>query len=68
MYNFNQPNKELLRINADLMIAFFIIDEYTDVEPENVVKEMVDIIKDALTDPHKSRPGGETILGEMTRQ
>ncbi|PAV19433.1 terpenoid synthase [Pyrrhoderma noxium] len=63
-----QASKELLRINADLMIVFFIIDEYTDVEPENVVKEMVDIIKDALTDPHKSRPGDETILVEMTRQ
>ena len=51
-----------------MMHLFFVIDEYTDVEPENVVKEMVDIIKDALTDPHKSRPGDETILGEMTRQ
>ena len=50
------------------MNVFFIIDEYTDVESEGVVKEMVDIVIDAVTHPSKARPVGETILGEVVRQ
>ena len=30
------------------MNLFFVIDEYTDVEPAHVVCEMVDVIIDAL--------------------
>lgn len=50
------------------MYLFFVIDEYTDVEPAHVVQGMVDICKDALRDPLKSRPRDEVVLGEMTRQ
>ena len=50
------------------MNVFFVIDEYTDVEPQPVVREMVDIVIDALHNPHKPRPKGEVILGELTRQ
>lgn len=50
------------------MTIMLIIDEYTDVEDEESAKKIVGIIIDALHYPHKIRPGGECILGEMTRQ
>ena len=50
------------------MNLFFVVDEYTDVEPEPVVREMVNIVIDALNNPHKPRPEGENILGEIARQ
>lgn len=50
------------------MNFFFVIDEYTDVEPANVVREIVDVVIDALNNPHKTRPSGEILLGEMARQ
>lgn len=50
------------------MNFFFLIDEYTDVEPAHVVREQVDIIIDALHNPHKPRPEGEVVLGESARQ
>ena len=50
------------------MILLFAIDEYTDVEPEPVVREMLDIVLDAIKNPHKPRPEGEIVLGEIARQ
>ena len=50
------------------MNLFFVIDEYTDVESVEVVREMADVVIDALNYPHKPRPSGEVFLGEMTRQ
>lgn len=50
------------------MIVFFAIDEYTDVESEPMVRSMVDAVVDALKTPHKQRPSGESVLGEITRQ
>jgi hypothetical protein len=50
------------------MNVFFIVEEYTDVENAAVTQEMVDIVLDALNDPHKMRPEGECILGEIVRQ
>ncbi|KAL5482772.1 STS14 [Sanghuangporus weigelae] len=63
-----KASKELVRSTCDLMNLFFVIDEYTDVEPQPVVREMVDIVIDALENPHKPRPQSEVILGEITRQ
>ncbi|KAF4623300.1 hypothetical protein D9613_001442 [Agrocybe pediades] len=60
--------KEQLRTGCDLMNLFFVVDEYTDVEPAHVVREMVDIAIDALNYPDKPRPEGEILLGELTRQ
>ncbi|EJD05130.1 terpenoid synthase [Fomitiporia mediterranea MF3/22] len=60
--------REHLRTGCDLMNLFFVIDEYTDVEPAPVVREMVDTVIDALNNPHKPRPEGEVILGEVARQ
>ena len=50
------------------MNLFFVVDEYTDVEPAHVVREMVDVVLDALNHPHKPRPEGEILLGEVARQ
>ncbi|THH27301.1 hypothetical protein EUX98_g6890 [Antrodiella citrinella] len=33
-----------------------------------MVREMVDIVLDAMKHPHKPRPRGEVVLGEITRQ
>ncbi|OJA11858.1 hypothetical protein AZE42_03256 [Rhizopogon vesiculosus] len=63
----NAP-REHLRIGCDLMNVYFIVDEYTDIENAAVTKEMVDIVLDALHNPHKVRPEGECILGEIVRQ
>ena len=45
-----------------------VIDEYTDVENEEVAQGMVDIVIDAMNNPQKPRPEGENILGEIARQ
>lgn len=50
------------------MNVFFVIDEYTDVEGAEVVTEIVNIVIDALKNPHKPRPRDEIVLGEITRQ
>lgn len=50
------------------MNVIVVIDEYTDVESASAVREIVDIVNDAINNPHKPRPDGESILGEMTRQ
>lgn len=50
------------------MNLFFVVDEYTDVESAPVVREMVDIVIDALNNPHKPRPEGELVLGQVAKQ
>ena len=50
------------------MNLFFLVDEYTDVEPASSVREMVDVVLDAMQNPQKPRPAGEVILGEIARQ
>lgn len=50
------------------MHVFFLVDEYTDVEESHVVREMVDVVLDAMRHPQKPRPVGEVILGEIARQ
>ena len=44
------------------------IDEYTDVESASEVRATVDVVLDALHNPHKPRPKGEVIVGEIARQ
>ncbi|KAL5510885.1 hypothetical protein ACEPAG_4642 [Sanghuangporus baumii] len=60
--------KEHLRTGCDLMSLVFIIDEYTDMEPEHVVRGMINVVLDSMNNLHKSRPAGEIILGEIARQ
>ncbi|KAG2099847.1 isoprenoid synthase domain-containing protein [Suillus discolor] len=64
------PNlpREHLRSGCDLMNLSFIVEEYTDMENEAVTKERADILLDALHNPHKIRPEGECIIGEIARQ
>jgi hypothetical protein len=50
------------------MNVYFIVDEYADIENAAVTEEMVDIVIDALRNPHTKRPEGECILGEIVRQ
>jgi hypothetical protein len=50
------------------MNVFFLLEEYTDTENGAVTKDIVDIVIDALHNPHKIRPEGECILGEISRQ
>ena len=57
-----------MRDCADLMNTFFLIDEKTDNEPLEVVQQRCDMCVDAVMNPHRPRPKGENILGEVTRQ
>jgi len=61
-------SKERVRTGCDLMNMFFVYDEYSDVSHEDDVQVMADIIMDALRNPHKPRPEGEWVGGEVTRQ
>ncbi|KAG2076465.1 terpenoid synthase [Suillus decipiens] len=64
------PNvpREHLWIACGMMDIYFLFDDNADFASEAVMKEMVDIILDALHNPHKMRPEGEYILGEIVRQ
>ena len=46
----------------------FVIDEYTSFEDADTVREMVNIIIDAMHNTGKPRPEGEVFLGELSRQ
>ncbi|KAI6120872.1 terpenoid synthase [Pisolithus croceorrhizus] len=65
---FEKCDFEHLRVACDLMIVYFIVDEYTDVEDANRTAEIVNVIIDALNNPYRPRPEGEMILGEVIRQ
>jgi Delta6-protoilludene synthase len=49
------------------MNLFFVYDEYSDVMDAESVRVLAAIIMDALRNPQKARPKGESIAGEMTR-
>ena len=51
-----------------MLNLFFIIDEYTDVQSTQVVRDMMTTCMDALQNADMPRPKGENILGEMVRQ
>jgi len=61
-------DKDCLRISCDLMALFFIYDEYTDKLDGDGARTCADMVVDALRNPHKERPQGESKLGEITRQ
>ncbi|KAG2151606.1 terpenoid synthase [Suillus bovinus] len=63
------PNtcEEHARSACDFMNLVFVIDEYTDVLEEDEVRQRKDVIMDALRHPHKPRPKGECVVGEVTR-
>ena len=57
-----------LRNTCDFMHAFFVLDDYTDALDAVSTKSLFDATMDAMENPDKARPQGETILGEMFRQ
>jgi Delta6-protoilludene synthase len=56
------------RSSCDLMHIYFVFDEYSDAAHEDDVQVMANIVMDALRNPHKPRPEGEWVGGEMARQ
>ncbi|KAI0675633.1 terpenoid synthase [Trametes maxima] len=64
------PNvdEDHLRVGCDLMNVFFVFDEYTDVMDASGTQELADIIIDAVKNPGRPRPSGESVVGEITRQ
>ena len=59
---------EQLRCACDLFHIQFIFDECSDISSSAEVRCMADIVLDALRNPHKTRPDGEWIGGEVARQ
>ncbi|KAI0642058.1 terpenoid synthase [Trametes meyenii] len=59
---------DLLRVGCDIMNLFFVFDEYTDVLDASGTQELADIIIDAVKNPWRPRPSGESVVGEITRQ
>ncbi|KAJ7753354.1 terpenoid synthase [Mycena maculata] len=64
------PNATLynLRSCCDLMHTFFTLDEYTDPLDAAGVKALCDATMDAIENPDKPRPEGESVIGEIARQ
>lgn len=50
------------------MSLTFVLDEYTEVSEPSEVGKQKNIVMDALRNPHKPRPNGEWIGGEIIRQ
>ncbi|KAH7098410.1 terpenoid synthase [Auriculariales sp. MPI-PUGE-AT-0066] len=61
-------SKEQLRSGCDLMNLFFVVDEYTDLQSGDSVRETIDIVRDALAHPEKPRPEGEILLGQVVKE
>jgi len=61
-------NRDCLRVACDLMVLFYIFDEFTDKVDGKGAREYADLVVDALRNPHDERPPGESKLGEITRQ
>ncbi|KAI0041515.1 terpenoid synthase [Auriscalpium vulgare] len=61
-------DKARLRTGCDLMMLFFVFDEYTDLSHGDDVRVYADMVMDALRNPHTPRPAGEILLGEVARQ
>jgi hypothetical protein len=57
-----------VRSVCDILKIYFVIDEYSDVSKPSSVREHKKAIVDALHNPHKPRPEGEWVGGEMMRQ
>ena len=50
------------------MQLVFMFDEYSDRSLPSEVRKQKDAIMDALRNPHKPRPKGEWLGGEVARQ
>ncbi|KAI9438409.1 isoprenoid synthase domain-containing protein [Russula earlei] len=61
-------DKDGVRVACDLMVLFFIYDEFTDKVDGDGARVYADMVMDAIRNPHKERPQGEPKLGEIARQ
>ncbi|KAI0066268.1 terpenoid synthase [Artomyces pyxidatus] len=61
-------DKEALRIGCDLNVLLFVIDDFTDRVDGDGVQTYVNMVMDAMRNPHKPRPAGESVIGEIARQ
>ncbi|KAI0267826.1 terpenoid synthase [Gloeopeniophorella convolvens] len=61
-------DKAGLRVACDLMVLFFMFDEFTDKVDGEGARTYADMVMDAIRNPQKPRPEGEVKLGEMARQ
>lgn len=59
---------DCLRVACDLMVLFFIYDEFTDNVDGDGARAYADLVMDVLRNPHAERPQGEPKLAEITRQ
>jgi hypothetical protein len=57
-----------VRVACDLMVLFFIYDEFTDKADGEGARYYAEMVMDAIRNPLKARPQGEEKLGEITRQ
>ncbi|KAF8968469.1 terpenoid synthase [Flammula alnicola] len=65
---YSPREKELIRLGCDLMNLFYVYDEYTDIADGEGAGKIRDIVMDAMRNPHKPRPEGELLVGEMARE
>jgi len=61
-------DKDGVRVACDLMVLFFIYDEFTDKVDDDGARVYADMVMDAIRNPYKARPQGEPKLGEIARQ
>ncbi|KAG1768062.1 terpenoid synthase [Suillus placidus] len=61
-------SREHLRVGCEVMNMQLVVDEVTDISTGAGANGILDIAIDALHNPHKIRPEGEHIFGEMMRQ
>ncbi|KAG1891958.1 terpenoid synthase [Suillus subluteus] len=61
-------SRESFRVGCEIMNMQLVVDEVTDRSSGAGANRIVDIVIDALNNPHKIRPEGEHIIGEMMRQ
>ncbi|KZS97418.1 terpenoid synthase [Sistotremastrum niveocremeum HHB9708] len=67
-YCYPDFTREQFRAACDFMSVLFMLDEYTDVEDEAGAIKLHNIAMDAVRNPYRSRPAGESIVGEVCRQ
>ncbi|KAI8996452.1 terpenoid synthase [Trametes punicea] len=64
------PNvdRDHLRVACDLMMLFFVIDEYTDAADTAGAQEIANLTIDGIVHPWRQAAPGEHVVGEITRQ
>ena len=64
----NTNQIDIVRLGCDLMNLFYVFDEYTDIADTKGAEKIRNVVVDAMRNPHKPRPEGELLIGEMTRE